>query len=224
MSEKARRNFIEAYDGTYANSGKTEKGATMANVDATQRKAQAIEFDDFVVESPPRIEVPRILEQLKRISKLKIDDFTQLSGSKFENTVKEMFSIIKDLEGHLRDVLKLNASLREEVRDKRKGIDTLRREKEAAEQKIAALERDSPCAQDLEKRLELTIEEVEKFRSLYKLEKEKLEKIEASNRMTASLVDKAREERDDAYREIVVLEDKLKSMTRTDQRKGPHHE
>jgi chromosome segregation ATPase len=187
----------------------------MANVDATQRKAQAIEFDDFVVESPSRVEVPRILEQLKKISELKIDDFTQLSGSKFENTVQEMFSIIKDLEGHLRDVLKLNASLREEVRDKSKGIDTLRREKEAAERKIAALERDSPCARDLEKRLELTIEEVEKFRSLYKLEKEKLEKIEAGNRMTASLVGKTREERDDAYREIVVMEDKLKSMNKT---------
>ena len=196
----------------------------MDNLDATQKKAQTIEFDDFVVESTSRMEVPRILEQLKKISELKIENFTQLSGSKFENTVQEMFSVIKDLEGHLRDVLKLNASLREEVRDKSKGIDSLRKEKEAAEQKIAALEREAPCALDLEKRLALTIEEVEKFRSLYKLEKEKLEKIEASNRMTASLVDKAREERDDAYREIVVLEDKLKSMTRADQRKGPHHE
>jgi vacuolar-type H+-ATPase subunit I/STV1 len=217
LSEKARRTFIEAYDGSYANSGKTEKGATVENVEATQRKAQAIEFDDFVVESPSRIEVPRIVELLKKISGLKIDNFTQLSGSKFENTVKEMFSMIKDLEGHLRDVLTLNASLREEVRDTRKVKDDLQREKEAAEQRIATLERDFPCVQDLEKRLELTIEEVEKFRSLYRLEKEKLEKIEASNRMMTSLVDKAREERDDAYREIVVLEDKLKSMTRADQ-------
>jgi len=33
----------------------------------------------------------------------------------------------------------------------------------------------------------------------------------------ASQLDKTREERDDAYREIVVLEDKLKSMTRANQ-------
>ena len=85
------------------------------------------------------------------------------------------------------------------------------------EQKIAALEQDFPRVQDLEKRLEITIEEVEKFRSLYKQEKEKLEKIEADNRTMASLIEKVREERDDAYREIVVLEDKLKSMTRTNQ-------
>ena len=196
----------------------------MENLNATQRPAQATEFNDFAVESTSRIEVPRILAQLKKISELKIDNFTQLSGSKFENTVKEMFSIIKDLEGHLRDVLALNALLREEVRDTRKEKDRLQREKGALEQKIATLEGDSPRVQDLEKRLEITIEEVEKLRTLHRLEKEKLEKIEAGNRMNASLLDKTREERDDAYREIVVLEDKLKSMTRTHQGKGPHHE
>jgi chromosome segregation ATPase len=217
LSEKARRIFIEAYDGYYANSGKTEEGATVKNLDATQRKAQTIEFDDFVVESASRIEVPRILEQLKKISELKIENFTQLSGSKFETTVKEMFSIIKDLEGHLHDVLKLNASLREEVRDKRKRKDELQREKEAVEQKIATLEQDFPRVHDLEKRLEITIEEVEKYRTLYKLEKEKLEKLEAGIRMMAKQLDKTREECDDAYREIVILEDKLKSITGADQ-------
>ena len=189
----------------------------MENLDATQRQSQTIEFDDFVVESTSRIEVPRIGELLKKISELKIDNLTQLSGSQFENTVKEMFSMIKDLEGYLRGGLMLNASLREEVRDKRKEKEKLQREKEAAEQKIAALERDFPRVQDLEKRLEIILEEVEKFRSLYKLEKEKLEKAEADNRAMALRVDKAREERDDAYREIVVMEDKLKSMMRANQ-------
>jgi chromosome segregation ATPase len=155
------------------------------------------------------------LEQLKKISELKIDTFTHLSGSKFENTVKEMFSIIKDLEGHLRDVLKLNASLREEVQEKRNRKNELQREKEATEQRIAILEQDFPRVQDLEKRLEIAIEEVEKHRTLYRLEKEKLEKLEADKRMMVSLLDKTREERDDAYREIVVLEDKMKSTTRT---------
>jgi vacuolar-type H+-ATPase subunit I/STV1 len=190
-----------------------EKGVTVKNLEAAQRETQTIEFNDFVVESTSRIEVPRILEQLKKISELKIDNFTQLSGAKFENTVKEMFSIIKELEGHLRDVLALNASLREEVRDRKKGKEELQREKEAVKQKIAALEQDFPRVQDLERKLELTIAEVDKFRTLYRMEREKLEKIEAGNRMMAALVDKAREERDDAYREIVVMEDKLKSMT-----------
>ena len=185
----------------------------MEKLDAAQRQAQAIEFNDFVVESTSRIQVPRILEQLKKISDLKIDSFTQLPGAKFESTVKEMFSIIKDLEGHLRDVLTLNASLREEVRERNKGKEELQREKEVVKQKIAAFEQDFPRVQDLERKLELTIAEVDKFRTLYKQEKEKLEKIEAGNRRMTALVDKAREERDDAYREIVVMEDKLKSMT-----------
>jgi len=157
------------------------------------------------------------LERLEKISEMKLDDFTQPSGSKFENIVKEMFSIIKDLEGHLRDVLALNASLREEVRGQKKAIANLQRDRAAAEQKIATRERDFPRVQDLEKRLEITVEEVEKFRTLYRLEKEKIEKIEAGNRRMASLVNKAREERDDAYREIVLMEDKLKSMTRAQQ-------
>jgi vacuolar-type H+-ATPase subunit I/STV1 len=184
------------------------------NLDATERQTHEIEFDDFVVESTSRIEVHRILEQLKRISELKIDNFTQLSGSKFESTVKEMFSIIKELEGHLRDVLTLNASLREEVQDKRKVKEELQKEKEAVKQKIAAIEQDFPRVQDLERKLEMTIAEVDKFRTLYNLEKEKLAKIEADTRAMASRVDKVREERDDAYREIVVMEDKLKSITK----------
>jgi len=198
-------------------SGKKEKGAAVEKSGVTQRKGQAIEFDDFVVESTSRIEVSRILEQLKKISELKIENFTVLSGAKLEDTVREMFSTIKDLEGHLRDLLTLNASLREEVRAASKGRDQLQREKEAAEQKAAALAREIPRVQDLEKRLELTIEEVERFRALYRQEKEKLEKIEASNKTIASLAEKIREERDDAYREIVVMEDKLKSIGRANQ-------
>lgn len=189
----------------------------MEKSEGTQRKGQAIEFDDFVVESTPRIEVPRILEQLKKISELKIENFTMLSGSKLEDTVREMFATIKDLEGHLRDVLTLNASLREEMRDAGKGKDKLQKDKEAAEQKIARLECEFPRAQDLEKRLELTIEEMERFRALYRQEKEKLEKIEADSKIMASQAEKIREERDDAYREIVVMEDKLKSIVSANQ-------
>jgi len=183
------------------------------NLDATQRQTQTIEFNDFVVESRSRIEVPRILEQLKKISELKIDNFTQLPGSKFESTVKEMFSIIKELEGHLRDVLTLNASLREEVRDRSKVKEELQREKEAVQQKIASLEQDFPRVQDLERKLELTIAEVDKHRTLVKLDKAKLTKIAADNQALTSLINKVREERDDAYREIVVMEDKLKSLS-----------
>jgi len=87
-------------------------------------------------------------------------------------------------------------------------------EKEAVKQKIAALEQDFPRVQDLERKMELTIAEVDKFRTLYKLEKEKLAKMEADSRAMASLIDKVSEERNDAYREIVVMEDKLKSMTK----------
>ena len=189
----------------------------MENLETTQKQEQVIGITDFVVESPSRGEVPRILEQLKKISELKIDQFTQVSGAKFENTIREMFSIIKDLEGHLRDVLTLNASLREDVQDRRKAKEKLMREKEAVEQRIAALEHDFPRVQDLEKRLEITLEELEKFRTLYRQEREKQEKAGADNRTMTALLNKVREERDDAYREIVALEDKLKSLTRTDE-------
>ncbi len=187
----------------------------MENSETSQQQAQVIESGEYGAESPSRQEVPRILEQLKKISELKIDQFTQVSGVKFENAMQEMFSIIKELEGQLRDVLALNASLREDVQDKRKGKEKLTKEKEAIERKIAAIERDFPRLQDLEKKLEITLEEVNKFRALYRQEKEKREKAEAGNRTLTSQLEKVREERDDAYREIVVLEDKFKSLNRT---------
>jgi len=182
--------------------------------DAARKTAQAIPFSDFVVESRSRVEVPRILEQLKKISALKIDDFILSSGSKLENAVKEMFSVIKDLEGHLRDVLTLNASLQEETRDAKKTTDRLQQDRDAAVQRAAAFDRDMPRVQDLEKRLEMTIGEVERFRMLYRQEQQKAEKAEASQQAVASAAAKVKEERDDAYREIVVMEDKLKSFDR----------
>lgn len=187
----------------------------MRDSDAIQRQAHSIEFGDFVVEGTSRIEVPRIIEQLKKISELKLDNITQLTGAKFESTVKEMFSIIKELEGHLRDVLALNAALRSEVQVSRREKEGLQSEKEMLERKVASLECDIPRISDLEKRMDIALEEIEKFRKLYKLAKEKAETYEANELMLAAKLDKVKEERDDAYREIVVLEDKIKSMTRS---------
>jgi len=186
------------------------------NLEPTQSKTQTIEFRDYVVENKSRIEVPRILEQLKKISELKLDNFTQLREAKFESTVKEMFSIIKELEGHLRDVLTLNASLREEVRDRRKVKEELQQEKVLVQHKIASLEQDFPRVQDLERKLELTIAEVDKYRAIRKREQAQHAQLEAENHALAALIGKTREERDDAYREIVVMEDKLKSLSRAE--------
>jgi len=180
--------------------------------ETAERGGGAIAIGDFVVESRSRVEVPRILEQLKRISALRIDDFILSSGTKLESTVREMFSTIKDLEGHLRDVLALNGTLQEELRDARRANGTLQGDKDAAATRVAGLERDMPRVQDLEKRLELTISEVERFRALYRLEQQKVEKAEAASLAIASKADKVKEERDDAYREVVVMEDKLKSL------------
>ena len=184
----------------------------MGKPETAERTGQAIEIDDFVVESRSRVEIPRILEQLRKISVLKIDELILSSGSTLETTVREMFSIIKDLETHLRDVLTLNATLQEEVRDARTATGTLQKDRDAALQRLASLERDMPRVQDLEKRLDMTIAEVERFRGLYRQEQQQHEQIEANNHTIVSMAQKVKEERDDAYREIVVMEDKLKSV------------
>lgn len=186
----------------------------MKNPDTTQKQAKYIEFDDFVVESTSRIEAPRIVEQLKRISELKLENFIKLSGTKFEKTVQEMFSIIKNLEGHLRDVIAMNATLRVESQDSARESEKLGGEKEGLEQKLAGLQRDTPLVEDLEKKLALTLEELDRLRRLNRLEKEKLDQIEKDHRLLARQKDKIKEERDDAYREIVVLENQTQSMTK----------
>jgi len=178
----------------------------------TKGKSSYIEFDNFIVESKARVGIPQIIEQLKKISELKLEDFIKLSETKFENTVRGMFSVIKNLESHLGEVLQMNNTLRIEAEGSKSEIEKLKIEKKELKQRISSLEMDTPLIADLEKRLALTIEETEKLRGLYKLEKEKLEKKEKELGMLNILIDKTKEERDDAYKEIVILEDKIESM------------
>jgi len=180
----------------------------LENQNTTKVQSSYIELDNFIVESKARVGIPQIIEQLKKISELKLEDFIKLSETKFENTVRGMFSVIKNLESHLEEVLQMNSTLRAEAQVSKSEIEKLKVEKEELEQRISSLEKDTPLIADLEKRLALTIEETEKLRGLYKLEKEKFEKKEKDLGMLDILLDKTREERDDAYKEIVILEDK----------------
>jgi len=183
-------------------------------------KSGYIDFDNFIVESEARVGIPKIFEQLQKISELKLEDFIKLSETKFENTVRGMFSVIKNLESHLGEVLQMNNTLRIEAEDSKGEIEKLRGEKKELEQRISSFEKDIPLIADLEKRLALTIEEAEKLRGLYKLEKEKPEKKEKDLGMLNILIDKTKEERDDAYKEIVILENKIESMQKPGDEKG----
>ena len=184
----------------------------MENQNTTKVQPSYIEFDNVIVESKARVGIPKIVEQLKKISELKLEDFIELSETKFENTVRGMFSVIKNLESHLGEVIQMNSTLRAEAQVSKSEIEKLSQEKKDLRQRISSLEKDTPLVADLEKRLALTIEETEKLRGLYKLEKEKLEKQEQDLGMLNILLDKIKEERDDAYREVLVLEDKVETM------------
>ena len=189
----------------------------MEKLNTIKDKSGYIEFDNFIVESKDRVGIPQIVEQLKNISELKLEDFIKLPETKFENTVRGMFSLIKNLESHLGEVLQMNNTLRVEAGDSTSEIEKLRVEKKELEQRIASLKKDTPLIADLEKRLALTIEEAEKLRGFYKLEKEKLEKKEKELGMLNIHIDKTKEERDDAYKEIVILENKMESTREASQ-------
>lgn len=176
-------------------------------------------FSGIMNESKNVADAPHILDQLKKISDLKLDDFIKTSAKGFENTVKEMFSVIKRLEGHLKSVLELNSALRVESRNILKNNHEMKRQSSELEEKIMKLEKDAPLVEDLEKRLELTVGEVEKYKGLYKLETQKVENLQKDMQMLNSLIARYKVERDDTIKIAQMLEHKIKSMDESEDKR-----
>ena len=63
----------------------------MEKLNTIKDKSGYIEFDNFIVESKDRVGIPQIVERLKNISALKLEDFIKLSETKFENTEGNVF-------------------------------------------------------------------------------------------------------------------------------------
>ncbi len=176
-------------------------------------KEKMIKLNDLTIETKG-VDMSRVIERLNRIAKLKLDDFVGLSEGKFEHTIGEMFSLIKNLEGHLRHFIELSESLKGESVEVNLEKNKLAQDNDELNKKLHAIENSTPLVKDLEKKLDLAVEEVGKFRSLYKAEADKAGTMRADLDTLNSLLAKTKVERDDAYKQIVLLENTLGSSTK----------
>ena len=171
-------------------------------------KKTEMKLGDLTIETR-NVDIGRVIERLNRISRLKLDDFVGLSEGKFERTIGEMFSLIKNMETHLRHFIEFSESLKTESVDLKLAKENLAKENKELGKKLQQLENSVPLVKDLEKRLDLTVEEVEKFKTLYNTEQERAEKLRSDFDALTEMQKRIKGERDDAYKQIVVLENRL---------------
>ncbi|MBF0205760.1 MAG: hypothetical protein HQK53_02615 [Oligoflexia bacterium] len=152
----------------------------------------------------------KIKEQLERISKLRPSDLLDSSENEFKNNVTEMFAIIKDLENNYRGTLELNTVLRGELQESRQHIKEVTSTNKELQKKLSCLENTSPLLGEIEQRMELALQEREKYKDLYQEVELRNQNLSKNIELQNQLLDKRKEEIEDAHKEIIILEDKCK--------------
>lgn len=155
-------------------------------------------------------ELSQIKETLEKISKSEKEEDAELvniSSEKLDAVVKQMISVINVLEGQLKDSIEMNTALKNEARAAAREIAALKKDKLDLQNKLHQIERTATLAEDLEKKFEMVVEELEKYKGICKSESAKVQLLNDEISDLSRALNRATEERDDAYREIVVLAD-----------------
>ena len=157
--------------------------------------------------------LPKISEGLQELSGMKMDDMEKVSAERLRSNLEDMLSVIRSMERDLRDAMEMNVALRMEAKKKDQEIVALHKQNDELLQKIANLENETPLAAEAEKRFDLSVEKLDEMKQAY--EKEVAQKqglLQQVNDLQAAMK-KTQTERDDAYREIVMLVNKLEAKS-----------
>ncbi|MBF0441919.1 MAG: hypothetical protein HQK54_08455 [Oligoflexales bacterium] len=173
-------------------------------------KQKDLKFSDIKLDTID-LDLGTVLDRLNRISELKVEDFIPVSEGKITTTIKDMYGVIRNLEGNLRNYLNLNEAFKTENKELKTENEALLVENSRLKQQMKELEDSSILASDIEKKLDLTIAEKNKFNQFYKAELQKNSDLERRLHDLSDLQKRTRQERDDCYKEVVVLENKLTS-------------
>ncbi|MBF0360253.1 MAG: hypothetical protein HQK49_04540 [Oligoflexia bacterium] len=158
-----------------------------------------------------KVDKSKIKEQLDKISELRLSDFLNSTETEFKDHVNEMLSTIKELDSNFRDTLKLNHTLRGELHDCKQVISKLNNENKGFEKKLAEFENSSPIIGETEKKLNLVVEERDKYKERYNQAIENNQKLIQNLNVLNNLVDLKKEEIEDLKRELEILKSKLDS-------------
>ncbi|MBF0493478.1 MAG: hypothetical protein HQM15_11965 [Deltaproteobacteria bacterium] len=153
-------------------------------------------------------EISSLKERLEEISRIETGDLASVSNERLDVVANEMLGVISDLEKQLRDSLEMNVALKSEARIHDRERATLRKTNEALQERLRQVEKASTMTEDLNRRFDLVVEEMEKFKRLYKNEAAQMQTASEEVNRLKEILKKTEEERNDAYREIVLLANK----------------
>ncbi|MGK5084619.1 hypothetical protein WDW37_15090 [Bdellovibrionota bacterium FG-1] len=166
------------------------------------------------------MKVEEIKKGLRGLSELRIEDLTKVSSEVLQGNIESMLSAIRVLESQLKDTMEVNAALRTESKMRDADILALKRENQDLQFRLRELEKQVPLVDDVEKRFEIALERIEEYKTLFQREKDKTRGLAVQVDSLAGALKKTEEERNDAYKEVVVLMNKLEQPEQLAEQKG----
>ena len=143
------------------------------------------------------------------MAKIKVEDLAKVSDEVLHGNINDMLSAIRVLETQLKDTMEVNVAMRSEAKTRDTEILALKRESQDLHYQLRELEKQNPMLGEVEKRLEIALQRIDEFKSRFEQEKEKTKSLLVQNDELVNALKKAEEERNDAYKEVVVLMNKL---------------
>ncbi|MBT3235417.1 MAG: hypothetical protein HN353_05665 [Bdellovibrionales bacterium] len=139
------------------------------------------ELERLIQDVYPQVEKDKVQQQLDRVNILNLDEVMSASNQKFEESIKEMFNTIKDLDMNLRHSIDLNIAFKREARDLHRDVATYKGEAAALNDRLRKMEHNAPTIIDLELKMKLTLEEMDRLREDHYKEREDLAAVREEN-------------------------------------------
>ncbi|KPJ99415.1 MAG: hypothetical protein AMK71_09800 [Nitrospira bacterium SG8_35_4] len=163
--------------------------------------------EDNPENSSPVIIETGLMPEIKGLELLKKAGSTLKVG----RTIKDMFSVIKNMESQLKKVLSINASLEKDLRDTKDVISDLKDEKVRLENEIADLEEELPSKRELQSRIDHLIEERNSAQPQIRDMRIQVDDMKKEVSKYRERLEELNEEKSDLLLEISFLEERHKA-------------
>jgi hypothetical protein len=139
------------------------------------------ELEKLITDVYPQVEKDKVQQQLERVNMLNLDEVMTASNVKFEESIKEMFNTIKDLDMNLRHSIDLNIAFKREAKDLHQNLATTKGEAAQLKDRLHKIEHNTPTIVDLELKMKLTLDEMVRMRDGHIAEQEELAAVKEEN-------------------------------------------
>lgn len=155
------------------------------------------------------IKVDEVIARLKKISNVPMEQALQFSETKVQQTIEEMVGVIKTLEGDLATVLQVNQSLKTEALQLKIDNAQLQTENSKTQTELQQIKAITPKLNDVEKRLDMSVEELEKMRTKNQQLEQAMGQTTHKIKVQRHQIEKITDERNDALKELSMLRSKI---------------